>query len=225
MPAVVAAEPGHRHRASTCRWSPAAGWWRVSILDRFAITGPGRDRHRRRPRARRRHRRRARRGRRRRASSPPAPPDQLEEVADQVRATGRRCVVVAGRPQRPRRGRRARADGVRRVRPARHRRQQRRRHLPAAPSSTPARGFLDEAFSFNVSHRARAHPGRGAADAEERRRPAVGRDDQLDDGPHRRTAASSPTAPPRPRSRTGPGWPPRTSRRGSGSTASTSARS
>ena len=146
---------------------------------------PGRDRHRRRPRARRRHRRRARRGRRRRPHLGPdrRPARRGRRPGSRPWAAGRVVVpadlsdldAVAGPG----------ADGVRRARPDRHRRQQRRRHLPARlPRDQPA--VPHRGVQLQRRHRARADPRRGAADAQEPRRPAVGRHHQLDDGPHRR---------------------------------------
>ena len=169
LPAVVAARARHRprHRPAAGH-RPRAGEHEVSILDRFAHR-PTRSRSSPAPAA---------------ASAPPPrsrsprpgadvvisarTAEQLEGVAEQIRATGRRARRRTGRPQRPRRRRRPRADGVRRVRPARHRRQQRRRHLPATRSSTPARGS-SRGVQLQRRHRARAHPRRGAAHAEERR--------------------------------------------------------
>ena len=131
---------------------------------------------------------RPRRGRRRRpdlvAHRGPAQPGRREDRGARP-PRGRRT----GQPGEARPGRGPRADGVRRARPARRRGQQRRGHdpelLPRHHAGLPGGGV-----PLQRLHRARAHPGRGAADDEARRRPArsgrLGGQHLLGDQPARR---------------------------------------
>ena len=173
--------PGRRPAAGHRPWAGE----QVSILDRFAVPGTAAIVHRRRPRPRRRHRRRPGRGGRRRADlGPDRPSSSTWSPSRSARpAAGAwwsppTSATSTPSPASPRR-RTTRSAGS----------------TPssttwAAPSrgrsSTPATGFLDARVQLQRRHRARADQGRRAADAEERRRPAVGGHDQLDDGPHRR---------------------------------------
>ena len=150
--------------------------------------------------------------------------DQLEAVADRVRDAGRRALVVPADLRD--------LDAVAGLARAAYDEFGRLDTVVNNVGGTIPNAFLDtdvdyleEAFRFNVST---AHALSRAAvplmlkgpdDAQQ-----VDRQHQLDDGPRPPAAATSPTAPPRPRSPTGLGSRRATWLRGSGSTASSSAR-
>ena len=121
-------------------------------------------------------------------------------------AGGRR----AGRPVRPRRRRRPGRDGPRRRRAARHRGQQRgRQHAREFTKTGPATSSRP---SSSTCHGPRAHPGRrpphGPGRAGRVRAAVV----NITSVEARAAAATWPTARPRRRCRTTPGWRPATSR-------------
>ena len=145
----------------------------------------------------------------------------------------------AARGGRPHRGRRPRAvvvpadlndldawpgwsTGAQGLRPPRHRGQQRRAGPCPAPSSTPPRGALEAGLPLQRVHRPRPAPCGRPPHARRRRR--LGGQHLLGHGPPVGARAIWPTARPRGRWPTTPGWRPPTWPRGSGSTPSPSAR-
>ena len=90
--------------------------------------------------------------------------DQLREVAKQVEATGRRAIVVPGRPHRLRPHGLPGRDGLHRAGPARHRRQQHGRHHAAAAARHVA-ALLGGGLPLQRVGRARPGPGRPCPDA------------------------------------------------------------